>query len=52
MLQENSEMEENIFVFFFATHGCRKQFHIVQKIGLRNEPKSKGQIICFQGLHA
>ena len=51
MLQENREMHLEICVHF-ATHGCRKQFPVVQKIGLGNKPKSKGQIVCFQGLHA
>jgi hypothetical protein len=32
----------------FAADGCCEQFHIVQKILI---PKSKGQELCFQGLH-
>ena len=33
-----------------ATNGCPKQFHIVLKTYYT--PKSKGQGICLQGLHA
>jgi hypothetical protein len=30
MLQKNREMDEEIWVLF-ATHGCPKQFYIIQK---------------------
>jgi hypothetical protein len=48
MLQENREIEKEICILF-ATHGCHKQFHTVQKI--QDKPKSKEHRLCFQGLH-
>jgi hypothetical protein len=48
MLQENNEMEKEICVLF-ATRGCHKQYHTLQKI--REKQKSKGHRLSFQGLH-
>jgi hypothetical protein len=47
MPQENCEVEKEI-CSLFATQGCHKQFHTVQKI--KENPKSKVHRLCFQGL--
>jgi hypothetical protein len=39
------------FLFFLATHGCPKQFHVVQKIITPQTKIKSGKALCFQRLH-